>query len=250
MVLKSRGRTLKSDATRLEDSNRLSESISTDANSIGFIGLNYVKDSKVLSISDQGVPARKPTLITVKTLDYLFSRQLYLYTSSTSSNLNVRKFVEHALGEEGQSVVESVGLINLKLDPLPSADDSDPRSDSAEWKKITAGATEIPTRYRFRTGSSELDSKGQRDIGRILGLLSQPKYRGKKITLIGFADAAGSAGTNRELSAKRATIIKDELSVEGLTVSELVGLGAQAFVAPNDTPENKERNRRVELWLK
>jgi phosphate transport system substrate-binding protein len=165
--------------------------------------------------------------------------------------VNVRKFVEHALGDEGQSVVESVGLINLKLDPLQNADDSsDPRSESAEWKKITAGATEIPTRYRFRTGSSELDSKGQRDIGRIVGLLSQAKYRGKRITLIGFADSAGAAAANRELSAKRAAIIKDELSVEGLSVGELVGLGAQAFVAPNDTPENKERNRRVELWLK
>jgi len=143
-----------------------------------------------------------------------------------------------------------VGLINLKLDPLQGSPDSDPRSDSAEWKKTTAGATEIPTRYRFRTGSKELDSKGQRDIGRIVGLLSQPKYRGKKITLIGFADSDGAAYANRKLSEERATTLKDELFVEGLVVSELIGLGAQAFVSPNDTPENKERNRRVELWLK
>ena len=149
--------------------------------------------------------------------------------------------------------MESVGLVNLDLNPVTKPgeiDPGDPRYISTEWRRLTAGATEIPTRYRFRANSPDLDPKGSRDIGRIVGVLSQPKYQGKHIILIGFADASGTADANRELSRKRANIVRDELTPEGLDINEVIGLGAQAFVAPNDSADNKEKNRRVEVWLK
>ena len=150
-------------------------------------------------------------------------------------------------------VIESVGLINLDLNPITKPgeiDPTDPRYSSSDWRKLTAGATEIPTRYRFRPGSAELDSKGSRDIGRIVGVLSQSKFQNKRVILIGFADSSGTPQANRDLSRKRATIVGDELTPEGLSISETVGLGAEAFVSPNDTAEGREKNRRVEVWVK
>jgi phosphate transport system substrate-binding protein len=248
-VLQVHGKTLTANAQRFEDSTKLSNAVANDSAGIGFIGLNYIGSNKVLALSDTGVEARKPSVLTVKTEDYLLSRRLYLYTAEKSTNPNVYKFIEFAVGSSVQPIVASTGLVNLDVTPVAS-DPDDARNQSARWQSLTKGAVEIATRFRFRTGSDDLDTRAYRDIGRIVGVLSQPQYQNKKIILIGFADSSGSPAANQKLSQSRADIIKKELAPEGLEFSEVVGLGAEAFIAPNDTPENKEKNRRVEVWLK
>jgi phosphate transport system substrate-binding protein len=249
LVLKTHNTTLYSEAERFEDSHKLSYSVNNDPMSIGFVGLNYVGSNKAISISDVGVGAKKPSLLTIKTEDYLLSRRLYLYTAEHPSNPNVYKFIEFVMGLKAQQVVTSVGLVNLDVTPIVS-DLSDSRNQSSKWKSLAKDATEIATRFRFRVGSDELDSRAYRDIGRIVGVLSQPQYLNKKLILIGFADSSGTSVANLKLSQSRADIVKSELAAEGLEFSHVEGLGAEAFVAPNDTPENREKNRRVEVFIK
>ena len=249
-VLKTHGKTLAANAQRFEDSKKLSESVSSDPAGIGFIGLNYIGSNKVVALGDKGVEARKPSPLTIKTEDYMLSRRLYLYTAEKPSNPMVFKFIEFAVGAEAQPVVSSAGLVNLDVTPLTATDSDDPRKQSVRWKKLTTAAAEIPTRFRFRTNSDELDNRANRDIGRIAYLLSQPAYRGKEVVLIGFADSSGSPKRNQELSQSRADIVKNVLAEEGVTVRLAEGVGAEAFVAPNDTEEHKEKNRRVEVWVK
>ena len=248
-VLKAQGKSLGASANRFEDSQQLSNSVARDPAGIGFIGLNYIGSNKVVALSDTDVEPRKPSLLTVKTEDYMLSRRLFLYTAVTPTNPNVKPFIEFALGTAAQPAVERADLVNMDLTPIPS-DPNDPRNHFPSWSQLTAGAIEIPTRFHFRTGSSDLDTRANRDIGRIVGILSQPQYRGKQVILIGFADSSGSPPANRTLSQSRADIVKKELAPEGLTFSKVVGLGAEAFIAPNDRSEGRERNRRVEVWVK
>ena len=181
----------------------------------------------------------------------MLSRRLYLYTAEKVSNSNVAKFIEFAVGSDGQRVVESTGLVNLDPTPVASADASDARNQSTRWKGLTKGATEMATHIHFRTGSNDLDARANRDIGRIGGVVSQPQYQKKKIILIGFADNSGVRPLNCKLSQDRADKVKQELAVEGLTAfDQVVGLCDEAPIAPNDTPENREKNRRVEVWVK
>lgn len=250
VVFKSHGKTLAANAQRFEDSNKLSAGVSDDPAGIGFIGLNYIGSNKVVALSNTGVEARKPSLLTIKTEDYLLSRQLYLYTAEKPSNPNVFKFIEFAVGAAAQPVVASTGLVNLDVTPLLTPDPDDPRKQSARWKKLTAAAVEIPTHFRFHINSNELDNRGNRDIGRIVYLLTHSAYQGKEVILIGFADASGSPEHNRGLAQKRADIVKMALTEEGVMVRDAEGVGAEAFVAPNDTDENRQKNRRVEIWVK
>jgi phosphate transport system substrate-binding protein len=115
---------------------------------------------------------------------------------------------------------------------------------------MTASARELQTRFRFRPGTSELDSRAYEDIGRIIGIASQPAYQGRKYVLIGFADSHGTALANCKLSEDRANIVKQELAAEGLEVVKVAGLCAEAPVASNETPQGREKNRRVEVWVK
>ncbi|WP_295456454.1 substrate-binding domain-containing protein [uncultured Thiodictyon sp.] len=254
-VLLRRAKTLATTAKRFEDSSKLSEAVAKDPSGIGFIGLSYVGSNKVIALADNGVDPRRPTLGTVKTEDYLLSRRLYLYTAESPANTNVVKFIEFALSDAGQSVVEHTGLVTVSItEPTAMSErerTDDPRAKSTKWRELTARATaEIGTRFRFRSGTSELDTRAIRDIGRVTGIIEHGKQKGRSLILIGFADAKGSHEANCRLSRERAEIVRQELAADGLSFDQVIGLCEEAPVASNETPEGREKNRRVEVWVK
>ena len=252
-VLKSHGKSLSVNAKRFESSTILSNSISNDLAGIGFVGLNHIGFNKVIALSDVGVEARKPSSLTIKTEDYVLSRRLFLYTAERPSNPNVFKFMKFALDTQSQEIVAKIGLVNLDVTPLamnPESNYNDPRNRSIKWRSLTTGAIEIPARFRFQTGSFELDNRAHRDIGRIFYLIENKKYEGRSLILIGFSDANGIHAQGCKLSQDRVNKVKQIFEEEGVPVSHAVGLCEEAPIAPNDTPENREKNRRVEVWIK
>jgi phosphate transport system substrate-binding protein len=255
-VLEKYRRTLSPAAQRIEDSGELSSRVAGDVNGIGFIAMPYVKTNKAIALSDRGTHPLRPNERTVKTEDYPLTRRLYLYTPASPKNRYTTEFIafatNHAPGTKAHTIVDAVAFVNLDPTPVANAtsDTSDPRNVSAEWRRLTSGASEFLTRFRFRSGRAELDTRAQRDIGRIVGILSYPDYKNARILLIGFADSSGSPTANKELSLERARIVERELRTEGLRIEQVAGLGAEAPIAPNDDLEGREKNRRVEIWVR
>jgi len=71
-----------------------------------------------------------------------------------------------------------------------------------------------------------------------------------RIAIVGHTDSDGEEAFNQELSEKRAASVKRHLvETYGIDASRLDtdGFGESAPIAPNDTPEGKQQNRRVEL---
>lgn len=70
-----------------------------------------------------------------------------------------------------------------------------------------------------------------------------------KIEIRGYTDNTGSAAYNLRLSEKRAQAVKDYLVAQGIEASRLVakGYGESNPTETNDTPEGRQRNRRVEF---
>lgn len=262
-VLAKDRKTLSPTARRFADNSELSNVVAGDVNSIGFIGMPFVKTNKALVLSEKGIQPRRPNSRTVKTEDYFLTRRLYLYIPATPKNPYVPEFITFATnqtpGGGAFAAISRASLVNLDVTPVavasatgeqPVSQEDDPRKASAEWREITAGATEILTRFRFRSGSADLDTRANRDIGRVVGLLSRPEYKDASLLLIGFSDARGASTANRALSLERARVVEKELQLEGLRVASVVGLGGEAPVASNDDPLEREKNRRVEIWVK
>ncbi len=71
-----------------------------------------------------------------------------------------------------------------------------------------------------------------------------------KLAIEGHTDNVGAAVTNQTLSEKRAAAVRqfliDTYSVDGARLTAR-GLAATKPVSPNDTPEGRQNNRRVEL---
>jgi outer membrane protein OmpA-like peptidoglycan-associated protein len=72
------------------------------------------------------------------------------------------------------------------------------------------------------------------------------------IEIAGHASAEGTAAFNRRLSLRRARSVAAYLLRAGVSADQLkaVGYGASQPKAPNDTDENKARNRRIEFIVR
>jgi len=72
-----------------------------------------------------------------------------------------------------------------------------------------------------------------------------------RVEISGHTDSDGSEMYNLRLSQARAQAVVDYLVSRGISSSRLIakGYGESRPVAPNDTPENKQKNRRTELKI-
>jgi phosphate transport system substrate-binding protein len=240
-------RSLSSSATRIEDSRQLADKVANDPDAIGFVGLPYVDGAKAISVSEKGAAALLPTRLTVATEDYPLSRRLYLYAAANPTNANVRRFIDFALGKQGQDVVADSGFVaqNVKTENV-----SVPINSPAEYSKLTAGAQRLSLNFRFRTGSSELDNKAIVDLDRVVTFISDLRYSGKDVLLFGFADSTGSEAANDRLAKERAQTVADQFAQRGLKAGLVTGFGSHNPVASNDTDDGRQKNRRVEIWVK
>ncbi len=103
-------------------------------------------------------------------------------------------------------------------------------------------------RLTFETGSSKLDlTKSSEQLGNIVEIVKC--YPAVKLKIGGYTDNVGNKDSNMKLSADRANTVKATLVGLGIDPSrmEAEGYGDQHPVAPNDTDENKAKNRRIDV---
>jgi phosphate transport system substrate-binding protein len=244
------GANLVSTAHRVADNKELSSRVANDPMAIGFVGRPFIGDNKAVPISDKGTIPFVPNRFTISTEDYPLSRRLYLYTPANPPNPLVRKFIEYALADnDGQELVVRTGFVAVGKTPVAQPV-AVPRQAPPEYVRETQNASRLDLNFRFRTGSSELDSKAIRDLDRVAGLLRAPEYTGKYLLLFGFADSTGTQPQNLALSKERARAVGRELQTRGIVPSVISGFGQDLPISSNDTPEGKEKNRRVEVWVR
>jgi outer membrane protein OmpA-like peptidoglycan-associated protein len=99
----------------------------------------------------------------------------------------------------------------------------------------------------FDTGSYTLKPGAREKLAKISGIvLAHP---GLNLQIEGHTDSVGSDEFNQMLSERRADSVRDFLAQQGVPASSISarGFGKTQPVASNDTPEGRQRNRRVEL---
>jgi outer membrane protein OmpA-like peptidoglycan-associated protein len=99
----------------------------------------------------------------------------------------------------------------------------------------------------FDTGSYTLKPGAREKLAKISGIvLAHP---GLTLQIEGHTDSVGGDEFNQQLSERRADSVRDFLAEQGVAASSITarGFGKTQPVASNDTPEGRQRNRRVEL---
>jgi phosphate transport system substrate-binding protein len=236
---------LAASAKRVEDSRKLSDAVAQDPNGIGFVGLTYVQETEALAVYENGAAALLPTPFTVATEDYALSRRLFLYTAAQPRQELTRRFVDFALSGLGQNIVAEVGFVGQNVSAAAAAASS--AAVPADYRRLTSGYDRLSLDFRFREGSSQLDNKAVADLSRVVTFVTDLHYSGDNLVLLGFNDSKEAA---QNLSKARADAVAQQFEQRGVKAATVMGLGSQIAVAANDTPEGRQRNRRVEIWLK
>jgi phosphate transport system substrate-binding protein len=240
-------RPLSPDTKRFESSEELSDGVAADARAIGFIGLPYVRSAKAVMVQEAGSLPLLPSPMTVATEDYALARRLYLYIPLGAS-LVAHDFVDFVLSEEGQRLVEGSGFVDLRPECDPNAAQCG-TACPAEYREAVQGGCRLSVNFRFDRGSTQLDTRALRDLQRIVALMGSSKEQ-RSLLLFGFSDARGTRGDNLFLSRQRADIVASQLRARGLKIGVARGFGPDMPVADDATEEGRERNRRVEVWLR
>lgn len=109
--------------------------------------------------------------------------------------------------------------------------------------------SKIIVHFNFDETELELTKSEQEKLQAMAGVLSKSKF---KIIIKGYSCNLGDEETNRAISTQRALNIRNLLISMGAISSKVqaLGLGSTDPVAPNDSEENRRKNRRVIILLK
>lgn len=102
----------------------------------------------------------------------------------------------------------------------------------------------------FRTDDASILPTAERTLSRVADALKD-QDADKKIIVEGHTDSRGTAGHNRELAEQRAESVRSFLIQEGVPPERISarGVGESQPVAPNESPEGRALNRRVEIII-
>lgn len=105
-------------------------------------------------------------------------------------------------------------------------------------------------RLNFATGKTELTPESTTQLNNVISILKA--YPKVKLKVGAYTDNTGKAADNKKLSQERADHVKAQLVKLGITADRISaeGYGDQHAIAPNDTDENRAKNRRISLSVR
>ncbi len=144
--------------------------------------------------------------------------------------------------------------VNMDLDNDGVPNDKDKCPDTSDSAKVDADgcyiviteSKEIQLYVAFDGGSATVAASSYEEVRKVADFMKE--YPLTRVILAGHTDSSGSESFNQKLSLKRAQAVAELLgSYFGVTMDriETVGYGESQPLYPNDTPENRAKNRRV-----
>ncbi len=118
-----------------------------------------------------------------------------------------------------------------------------------ELDRVEVGAKVILKNIYFETNKSTLLEESFTTLNSVVKLMeNNPSLR---LEISGHTDNVGSMKYNKKLSLERAKSCVSYLTKQGISEERLEykGYGFEFMIAPNDTKENRAKNRRVEFKI-
>lgn len=121
------------------------------------------------------------------------------------------------------------------------------------------GLAKLDTDVLFESGDAELKPAAQQMLAAFAQVLRQPDADGLKVMVVGHTDSQGVGGRpvrdrfgdNFAISTARAVAVADQLKKAGVHEERIgvAGMGASQPIASNTNPQERLKNRRVEIFL-
>ncbi len=147
----------------------------------------------------------------------------------------------------GVEIIAKDYLFYLDVVDMTLASTDDPMIRNFELEKIQVGTKVVLENIYFETGKAVLKPESYTQLDQVIELLENNETLRMEIS--GHTDNTGSLRVNTKLSEERAKAVVDYLVANGIDKDRLEwkGYAYTQPVAPNDTPEGRAKNRRVEF---
>ena len=190
---------------------------------------------------------KKPVAATIIVTDLSTQQPVGIYNSNASTG----KFtVILPAGKNYGITVEAKGyLFYSKNIDIPKLDHYVEYNDEICLSKLKKGTTIVLRNVFFDVDKATLRTESEDELERLEKILKQnPEI---KIEIAGHTDSDGSDDHNLKLSEARAKAVVDYLITKGINKDMLrwKGYGESQPQVPNDSPENKQLNRRTEIKI-
>lgn len=249
MIFTASDQKIPDNAKRVSDVKKISSEVAKDKFAIGAVSYSKVEGVKALDLIIGANKSIQPSTYSISCEDYQLTRRLYLYLPINSAKKEAQDFINYCYSPEAQEIVKSKKFISIIPDCIKS---TNPITDSTSIESYlnlykSSTACRISTNLRFKSAKNELDSKAIKDIDRIITLVR--KQTGRTIILCGFTNNTGNSSADFSKSFELLNMAKKEFEVKGMRV-ELMSCGSTIQIANNSTEVGKNKNRRVEVWIR
>jgi outer membrane protein OmpA-like peptidoglycan-associated protein/tetratricopeptide (TPR) repeat protein len=147
----------------------------------------------------------------------------------------------------GVEVVAKDYLFLLDAVDMTKAAADEPFLKDFLLEKVEVGTKVVLENIYFETSKATLKANSYTQLNQVIDFLVNNETI--RLEISGHTDNVGSLKVNTKLSEERAKAVVDYLVANGVAASRLEarGYGFTQPVAPNDTPDGREKNRRVEF---
>ncbi len=194
-----------------------------------------------------GCDSKKPVAASIIVTDIATGKEIGKYSSNSSTG---KYIVILPAGKNYGITVEAPGYVfySKNID-IPFLDHYKEIDDEICMEGLKKGTVFVLRNVFFDVDKATLRKESEAELERVHEILtSNPSI---KMLISGHTDSDGNDDYNLKLSENRAHAVKDYLISKGVSAERLFykGYGESKPIAPNDSPDNKQMNRRTEIEI-
>ena len=159
---------------------------------------------------------------------------------------------------DGDGLKDGDEIIKYKTDPIKKDTDGGTIDDGIEVNRgtdpnnanddvVKIGVPIVLEGITFASGKYDITPESEVVLQKALKTMTT--YPDIEVEISGYTDNIGSASLNLNLSQNRAAAVKSWLVNHGVNETRIIakGYGSENPMVPNDSPEHRRKNRRIEF---
>jgi phosphate transport system substrate-binding protein len=227
----------------VEENGAIIKKVAQERGAISYVGIGWVTPQvRTVGVANRpGQPAVKASVATVRTGTYPVYRPLLIYSRGEPHGA-ARELLAFVLSGDGQKLVAKNDFVptDSPVSLAPEAGGSATASAAA-----AGGGGPQVARVLFPKGVS-LTADARQTLD---GLARSAKADGRRLLVVGHADARGSRAANKGVSLARARAVATYLTEQGVPreAIQVEGHGADDPVGTNTSGAGRGANRRVDV---